>query len=68
MLFAAALTTLAGLWTAMAAMVAVDFGFTDATRISAQRRWIVIFAVRYVSTIPISSPVRASKTPPPLDP
>ena len=31
MLFAAALTTLAGVWTAMAAMVAADFGWRDAT-------------------------------------
>jgi SSS family solute:Na+ symporter len=44
-LFSAALTTLAGVWTAMAAMVAVDFGFADATRVRAQRMWIVCFAI-----------------------
>ena len=43
-LFAAALTTLAGVWTAMAAMVAVDFGLADATRVRAQRIWILVFA------------------------
>lgn len=37
LLFAAGLTTLAGVWTAMAAMVAVDFGWADATSIRVQR-------------------------------
>jgi Na+/proline symporter len=43
-LFAAALTTLAGVWTAMAAMMAVDFGFAEGTRIGVQRLWIICFA------------------------
>ena len=43
-LFAAALTTLAGVWTAMAAMAAVDFGQADGTSVRAQRLWILFFA------------------------
>lgn len=39
-LFAAALTTLAGVWTAMAAMVAADFGWRDARHIRVQR-WVI---------------------------
>jgi Na+/proline symporter len=45
LLFAAALTTLAGVWTAMAAMVAADFGWTEARHIHVQRRAIVAFAL-----------------------
>jgi len=41
LLLAAALTTLAGVWTAMAAMVAADFGSRDARHVAAQR-WIVV--------------------------
>jgi len=40
LLFAAALTTLAGVWTAMAAMVAADFGWTAARRVHTQR-WVI---------------------------
>ena len=40
-LFAAALTTLAGVWTAMAAMVAADFGWGAARHVHIQRRVIV---------------------------
>ena len=40
LLFAAALTTLAGVWTAMAAMVAADFGLREARHVSWQR-WII---------------------------
>jgi SSS family solute:Na+ symporter len=40
-LFAAALTTLAGVWTAMAAMVAADFGWRGAGHV-AQQRWILV--------------------------
>ncbi|MEO7133030.1 MAG: hypothetical protein ABI024_02310 [Vicinamibacterales bacterium] len=36
-LFAAALTTLGGVWTAMAAMLAADFGWAGAARVSVQR-------------------------------
>ncbi len=43
MLFVAALTTLAGVWSAMAAMVAADFGGSSA--VGAQRRAIVVFAL-----------------------
>lgn len=43
-LFAAALTTLAGVWTAMAAMAAVDFGIAEGTAVAAQRLWILFFA------------------------
>jgi Na+/proline symporter len=39
-LFGAALTTLAGVWTAMAAMVAADFGLRDARHV-VQQRWVV---------------------------
>jgi Na+/proline symporter len=45
LLFAAALTTLAGVWTAMAAMVAADFGWRDARHVHVQRFVIVAFAV-----------------------
>ena len=44
-LFAAALTTLGGVWTAMAAMVAADFGWVTGSRIAAQRVLLVVFAV-----------------------
>jgi solute:Na+ symporter, SSS family len=43
-LFAAALTTLGGVWTAMAAMVAADFGWAQAGRIAAQRAVLIAFA------------------------
>ena len=43
-LFAAALTTLAGVWTAMAAMVAADFGWREARHVHVQRRVILAFA------------------------
>jgi Na+/proline symporter len=45
LLFAAALTTLGGVWTAMAAMVAADFGWTKAGRIGAQRVVLIGFAL-----------------------
>jgi len=45
LLFAAALTTLAGVWTAMASMVAADFGWRDARHIHVQRLVIVGFAL-----------------------
>lgn len=44
LLFAAALTTLAGVWTAMAAMVAADFGWTRARDVRVQRRVIAVIA------------------------
>jgi SSS family solute:Na+ symporter len=44
LLFAAALTTLGGVWTAMAAMVAADFGWTAGTRIGTQRAVLAAFA------------------------
>ena len=44
LLFAAALTTLAGVWTAMAAMVAADFGWRDARHVHVQRMVILAFA------------------------
>ncbi len=44
-LFTAALTTLAGVWTAMAAMVAADFGWAGARATSVQRRLLAGFAV-----------------------
>lgn len=44
-LFAAALTTLTGVWTAMAAMVAADFGWPAARHITVQRLVMVFFAV-----------------------
>ena len=47
LLFAAALTTLAGVWTAMAAMVAADFGWRDAVHIRVQRRVILGFALAH---------------------
>jgi len=37
----AALTTLAGVWTAMAAMVAADFGWRGGRHV-AQQRWVVV--------------------------
>lgn len=40
-LFAAALTTLGGVWTAMAAMLAADFGWTGAGRIGVQRSVLI---------------------------
>jgi Na+/proline symporter len=43
-LFAAALTTLAGVWTAMAAMVAADFGWTSARHVHVQRVVILTIA------------------------
>jgi SSS family solute:Na+ symporter len=43
-LFAAALTTLGGVWTAMAAMVAADFGWAKGTRVGAQRALLLGFA------------------------
>lgn len=46
-LFAAALTTLAGVWTAMAAMVAADFGWTEARHVSTQRRVILACALAH---------------------
>lgn len=44
LLFAAALTTLAGVWTAMAAMVGADFGWVAARGVRTQRRVIVAIA------------------------
>lgn len=44
-LFAAALTTLAGVWTAMAAMVAADFGWDGGRHIRAQRLVMAGFAL-----------------------
>ena len=44
-LFAAALTTLGGVWSAMAAMVAADFGWVSGRRVPAQRGLITGFAV-----------------------
>ncbi len=43
-LFAAALTTLSGVWTAMAAMVAADFGWRDARHVARQRQIVAAFA------------------------
>lgn len=43
-LFAAALTTLGGVWSAMAAMVAADFGWTAARAVRIQRGLLVGFA------------------------
>jgi Na+/proline symporter len=45
LLFAAALTTLAGVWTAMGAMVAADFGWTGARHVRRQRQIVATFAV-----------------------
>jgi SSS family solute:Na+ symporter len=44
-LFAAALTTLSGVWTAMGAMAAADFGWKEARHIKLQRRLVVGFAI-----------------------
>ncbi|MEO5896936.1 MAG: hypothetical protein ABIS06_14660 [Vicinamibacterales bacterium] len=44
-LFAAGLTTLAGVWTAMAAMLAADFGWSKASRIGAQRIALTVLAM-----------------------
>lgn len=44
LLFAAALTTLAGVWTAMSAMIAADFGWRHARHVATQRRVIVTIA------------------------
>ena len=44
-LFTAALTTLAGVWTAMAAMVAADFGWPGARTVRTQRTLLMTFAV-----------------------
>jgi len=44
-LFAAAFTTLSGVWTAMAAMVAADFGWTAARQVRAQRPIVIGFAL-----------------------
>jgi len=44
-LFAAALTTLGGVWSAMAAMVAADFGWVAGRRVPVQRGLITGFAV-----------------------
>jgi Na+/proline symporter len=43
-LFAAALTTLSGVWTAMAAMVAADFGWREARHVARQRQIVAAFA------------------------
>jgi SSS family solute:Na+ symporter len=48
-LFAAAMTTLGGVWTAMAAMAAADFGWTGGGRLATQR--IVVAAVAVASWI-----------------
>lgn len=45
MLFGAALTTLAGVWSAMAAMVAADFTVTSGNTVRRQRGWILFFAL-----------------------
>ena len=44
-LFAAALTTLGGVWTAMAAMLAADFGWAGAARVGVQRAILTGFAI-----------------------
>jgi Na+/proline symporter len=44
-LLAAAFTTLAGVWTAMGAMVAADFGGRDARHTHAQRWIVAVFAL-----------------------
>ncbi len=44
-LFGAALTTLAGVWSAMATMVAADFGGPSLASVSRQRALLVVFAV-----------------------
>jgi Na+/proline symporter len=45
MLFAAAFTTLSGVWTAMAAMLAADFAGEPARRMGAQRAIVIGFAL-----------------------
>lgn len=44
-LFAAAVTTLGGVWTAMAAMIAVDFGWSRAATVGTQRLVLGMLAV-----------------------
>ena len=44
-LFAAALTTLGGVWTAMAAMIAADFGWARAATVGTQRLILLTLAV-----------------------
>ena len=44
-LFAAAVTTLGGVWTAMAAMIAVDFGWSQAATVGTQRLVLGVLAV-----------------------
>jgi Na+/proline symporter len=44
-LFAAALTTLGGVWTAMAAMIAADFGWARAASVGAQRLILATLAI-----------------------
>ena len=44
-LFAAALTTLAGVWSAMATMVAADFGGPPLATVQSQRLLLVLFAI-----------------------
>jgi Na+/proline symporter len=44
-LFGAALTTLAGVWSAMATMIAADFGGPTLATVSSQRMLLVLFAI-----------------------
>lgn len=44
-LFGAALTTLAGVWSAMATMIAADFGGPQLATVSSQRMLLVLFAI-----------------------
>ena len=44
-LFGAALTTLAGVWSAMATMVAADFGGPQLATVASQRTLLVLFAI-----------------------
>ncbi len=44
-LFGAALTTLAGVWSAMATMIAADFGGPQLSTVSSQRTLLVLFAI-----------------------
>lgn len=44
-LFAAALTTLGGVWTAMAAMIAADFGWARAASVQTQRLILLMLAI-----------------------
>lgn len=44
-LFGAALTTLAGVWSAMATMIAADFGGAALATVGAQRRLLVVLAI-----------------------